>query len=88
MLDHLSGRRLEMGFGLGWLSDELSYFDIDVKSARERDIAWSARRRPYEEAGVCQLAFGNLTIETSLYAANAVRSLTMVDDPNLVAEHS
>ena len=38
MLDHLSGGRLEMGVGLGGLSDELGYFGVDTKSARERYI--------------------------------------------------
>ena len=38
MLDHLSGGRLEMGVGLGGLTDELGYFGVDVKSARERYV--------------------------------------------------
>jgi alkanesulfonate monooxygenase SsuD/methylene tetrahydromethanopterin reductase-like flavin-dependent oxidoreductase (luciferase family) len=36
MLDHLSKGRLEMGIGLGALSDELGYFGVDWTSARER----------------------------------------------------
>ena len=38
MLDHLSGGRFEMGIGLGGSSDELGYFGVDPKSARERYI--------------------------------------------------
>jgi alkanesulfonate monooxygenase SsuD/methylene tetrahydromethanopterin reductase-like flavin-dependent oxidoreductase (luciferase family) len=38
MLDHLSGGRLEMGVGLGGSFDELGYFGVDVKSARERYV--------------------------------------------------
>lgn len=38
MLDHLSRGRLEMGIGLGALSDELGYFGVDWKSARERYV--------------------------------------------------
>jgi alkanesulfonate monooxygenase SsuD/methylene tetrahydromethanopterin reductase-like flavin-dependent oxidoreductase (luciferase family) len=38
MLDHLSRGRLEMGIGLGALSDELGYFGVDWRSARERYV--------------------------------------------------
>ena len=38
MLDHLSRGRLEMGIGLGAVSDELGYFGVDWRSARERYV--------------------------------------------------
>jgi alkanesulfonate monooxygenase SsuD/methylene tetrahydromethanopterin reductase-like flavin-dependent oxidoreductase (luciferase family) len=38
MLDQLSRGRLEMGIGLGALSDELGFFGVDWKSARERYV--------------------------------------------------